>query len=880
MEEASGAADDSQDPKNCCWVKALSIWSPSPSPGAAAAPLLPGVMAWSKANLIAVVTEDAVRVVDAAVALEQTQEPKIVARVPRPQAPDVAPANKVTPFRGTSKWRPSPYERGLQRLLRVQRLPCISSLAWSPPGCGPYGGELLVIADTRGDVSVHSMPDVGSYDLLAPVIWNLSSELFKAGAAQVGLNVPRIHPDPVFIPTCTDSLHQSICSGEILFSDAAYLAFSPSTLPVQGTMRQSQQALLFVAQGSVVCMWRMCHATLACRCLAGFAVNPKCEEGGDDNVRVARATAVAVSSMRAVVAANGQNQARLVLAVGTSFGTVQVWDLRLVSTPESGWTVAVGAPVVRLFADAHAAVGSLAIASELHGFRRPSDEQKAPHLIAAAHGADVSASMVCLPTNESVEASWSIMRFKASAPGHGWPVHSLIVDPSGAVAGFDAPSRFGTRLRILSFDSTGHMATWTLGEPMLEDVSLLALCSAKYTGPHLPEHFLTPTEQAATVVEARVLRSAAKDGAEPINKLFFTGAAASPSGCLLALQATGRSERTTQQRATNFVFIAPLVPPAQVFLALLWSLCGAVAGAFVSAPLVLPAWDLCQSWTMLMRKQKLATSASFLERAAAPILSARDSNAAPSLHDILAWLWFSVRAIGGEAESSSVRDAEFPCGEVQQSLSRWLDERVARLRVGGASGGLQECQLRNSLLELGLQLKTVDGQQSWEFHSRRRTPATSGLDLDATSARARALAASEYWRCCRMPRPPGVDAEPLAGKPALLAHVASAVSALAEGGGDTPGCRPHQAQGRLQAKCRLCSGPAAADWGLLTVTCERGHEAPLCQWSLTPLLLERHLACQLCGRATVCCPPGIEGSVPAAGVCAWCASPVPASSSA
>jgi hypothetical protein len=95
------------------------------------------------------------------------------------------------------------------------------------------------------------------------------------------------------------------------------------------------------------------------------------------------------------------------------------------------------------------------------------------------------------------------------------------------------------------------------------------------------------------------------------------------------------------------------------------------------------------------------------------------------------------------------------------------------------------------------------------------------------------------------------------------------------------GC-PVTLHGELTTSCRLCGLTAVADANLTVVSCGTQHMLPLCQWSLIPLVSERHMRCDTCGRASLSVPEGADSSKLGVwpGVCAWCgmrASPTVAS---
>merc|ERR1712151_101189 len=50
--------------------------------------------------------------------------------------------------------------------------------------------------------------------------------------------------------------------------------------------------------------------------------------------------------------------------------------------------------------------------------------------------------------------------------------------------------------------------------------------------------------------------------------------------------------------------------------------------------------------------------------------------------------------------------------------------------------------------------------------------------------------------------------------------------------------------------CPLCGGDSRMDASLVTMSCGL-HTLPICQWSLSPVFLERHLQCNFCGRLTI-----------------------------
>jgi len=837
---------DAESASMCDWVKAVCVHGLSP---------VPGTIAWSRSNLAALMLQHAVHIIDMEASLERTQEPKVVGRI---DFSEVAPSTTSGSHDTVSP---------LDRVLLQHRTRAFVAIAWSPMGCERRGGSLLATADSAGVVAVHVIP-TGSIAPNAQLLCDLTAELracstirvlqwrnsgassreSEGGTSTASLTELRLSALP-------EPLHAtSGCSTQI--------AFCASPLPPASSSGTSA-ALLFVAHGGLVCVWRVCHEPRSLDFLLGLLVCPA--DAMDAHGRTC-VSSLAVSSLHRAFDPSSLSSG-LSLYIGTTTGVVQAWSLQLIhnvirqGAPKQPWQMrATAAPddVTGMVAKGDAAVTSLALAEDLFG-------EVWEEILAAVRGVNISVTTVRRLDSGSNGVLQHIRHFKGHAPAHGLPIVSLVADVSGALCCTGEYSAdFASRVRLLTLDVTGQVAIWRLSEAPEPHI---ILCLAQVIVPADPFHFLTPVEQAATQLDARLLNSISKGisvrGCTNDNggsSIGFIGLALSPSGCLLALQASGKGCRTTHQAATSYIFVAPTVTPPRAFTPLLWALCDAVRQVRSSKVFALSIWDVAE--VCRARRTRCLTKLASSSEPATKHAKTGVGDDRVVLVEMLIWL-VSLLPLATNGDIKQVQPPRID--QLQQFFAKWLSSLLVKFE-----DKVHLCQIRNALLQLGARLlpASEDGSLSLpssRHYRREGCVVEAGVDSPQwlrDYINIEVAAPYLYWK------------ERLhhgllvAGTAAPSSVVCQSATLLEHLSASTCGSKQ-----RLTAPCRLCKASAEVDEALTRISCGV-HTVPICQWSLVPLLTDEHMVCGLCDRRTLCLRQSMDpsrGTAPV-GVCAWCAS--------
>ena len=207
------------------------------------------------------------------------------------------------------------------------------------------------------------------------------------------------------------------------------------------------------------------------------------------------------------------------------------------------------------------------------------------------HGVHVSA--VALDCSRAGDLK-RVSKYEANTAFHALPVVSVVCAAAGIfTATCDSSYR---NVSVLSMDSSGHGVVWQL--PVLrkkESTGTLypeRLCSFV---PSSWQNWLTPVEQGALRLDARIVRATAREREARRGNSLFSGLALSPSHCMLALQSMSVWEKTTQQRVVTYLLVTPVGRPMHAFNGMLRHLVNSLQQgqeSFYQCCL----WDVAESW--------------------------------------------------------------------------------------------------------------------------------------------------------------------------------------------------------------------------------------------------------------------------------------------
>ncbi|CAK0870680.1 unnamed protein product [Prorocentrum cordatum] len=800
------------------WTQAATIYGRSP---------VPGGIAWSLGNLVAVVTEEAVHVVSAEAAIERTHEAVVVARIGLPDAPPVSGAGRVgrelkrglaqrpgssgprssraleARF-GLTSWDSHDRAESFEEAVERGRRRAFTGVAWSPMGCGPRGSALLATVDSSGLVGVHVVLPAGGDAArgeaplvcaiaapqpgLAPASRGPPSAAGEADAAQdppaacaarsrkASAQAPRTRRPPPPRSGAHDRSRtrhradrpasgrsaQQRPRGEGLQAPyaPARVAFCPSPLPGERVARP-QSALLCAARASLVELWRVGVEPWECTCLATHQLD-LC---GGPSRHAPVITALAVAPARG---------ARLALLLGTSSGAVQALPARVqASLPGSAVGLDAEEPgcvlsqAVELQGPGGAAVAVVAEAAEFDGAGRPNcgaETARGAWLVAMAQGTEVSAVLSrggLLEVAHGRSCSGVGQRFRNRACAHGLPVISLLIDASGTMAGAKAGASFSEVARVLSLDFSGRAALWRLCAAADGELGAME-CEIRTMLPLQPQNWLTAVEVAAMHVDFRVSRPLATETIRA-GSVQSTCMVFSPSRSMVASVVTRRMEKTTQQKPTCHLFLAPTGTASQMFLSLMWSACTSLQRARDSNALGFHMWDVAAAWLSL--RQGVAFE---IERSRRPAQANRTDHGADgpegaggtTVARLLAWLWERAESAG--LVTAVAGEPPFLKGPLQESLLERLEAEVRRCVREGRQ--IEHCQLRNALLELG-----------------SRMPAAQAEPRGAPPGGSREALRQDYWACRVREGWPPVKIAHWARRPARSLPTAAAGPASAFG---------------------------------------------------------------------------------------------------
>lgn len=860
------------DTEHFRWTKAVSILGGHSSPG---------ILAWSPCNLLAVPTRRGLDIVNVEAALEHVEGPPVIAQV------DLPPPDR--PYRS---------DNVTQVVHAIQTLRFVS-VEWSPMGCGPDGSSLLAAAFSRGFVKVYSMPLPGmiahsSYFggadgvLKAPVFCTIRDDDCRRDDERQNLGAKsRKRSYEAMLGAAGGGSHVGW----------PYVAFSPSALAPHGTLGHpgSPAALLCVAQGSSVRLWRLRTMPVEHACIAVLSLAPSLRH---PNTSITGLCAGSICDLRA----EGGGEPTVAVAAGVRGGYIQIWRAAVpasgqegdgagvppVPEPQDVWETVTPEQLVGtngyLPCGGDVAAPRTAMATEVRcgNLAGGPEETGHPiaHLIVAAHGVALCAvawgagcklSRCLKPESAKDAAPAQVFRFKGSRHScreHARPIIAVSIESSGALAKStgEASSLFLDRVRILTIDGGEQAYLWQLSKGSICICRRWALKPASHT------EWMTTTEQTSAQMGAHFIRGAAGPGLRGSGSVSFTGVAFSPSGCLLAAQAVGQVTRTTQFKLMTYIEVTPCASPGGTFASFLWTLCKAYQRLKHGGPFGLSAWDVAQSWHVACKRtngqgglqpvdcptQPGSRSGPPPPAPTAPVGSPNDPSVAPSCRQLLAWLWEvvqdAVRESGQKESGQLVRQDAFPRGAPQSFFLEALEGELHAGRPGDPAWVLALCQVRNLIMELASRL-TVSRAQALGYVRRHTRRAVHGTTLDDGLENALLRSywlerANHYWR--RLPvglAPPAPSSGQLLQQHLLMVD---------------------RSAGDFAIPCEVCGKSSTLDWSLTQLSCG-AHTMPLCQISLKPLFRERFSHCSLCMRHTALVGYTLpESAALPPGICGWC----------
>lgn len=463
------------------WTKAVCVLGRSP---------LPGAVTWSLGNLVALMTEEAVHVVDAQAALERTWQPKVVARIgleALPEAPEAEGPGCLGAREVSSR---------LQRAIAQHRPRSFVAVAWSPMGCGPGGSALLAVASSLGSVAVYALPAgvaAGAGPVEPALVFDLDAQLRanRAAAAKLRKRAAEARgqgnqEDWEFEQDLL--LRQLDDGGEVLDGLVQYrrrvrarrvlaqpqegeehvAGAATSRVRVAGSMRErrrprdcpppwpgeeapeehppaalarlsfcptplpavpggTQAALLCCSHGGSVFIWWLRYEPRECTCLAKVTPPQQSPEPEQTAGQQRARDLVTALAVSQLHVQAGEAVRRLTVVLGMSTGTVEARELLLELAEQPRELVAA---VVR-----HGEVRELCgqsdtpVSSLAVASELPTVQGTAARqLVAAAHGVSVCAAVV--------GGDGAAQHFKSSSPAHGLPITALLIEGSPLASAF------------------------------------------------------------------------------------------------------------------------------------------------------------------------------------------------------------------------------------------------------------------------------------------------------------------------------------------------------------------------------------------------------------------------------------------------------------
>ena len=592
------------------------------------------------------------------------------------------------------------------------------------------------------------------------------------------------------------------------------VCFWPSPLMVLEGGRQEAAALLCACRGSSAVIWQVGPSFGCPQRLALVRLEPSLE-----------ITAVAASS--SWKASDGSLVS--VLALATSSGQVHA---RKVSVDSNGCmsTSVLGSAAVFEVGNC---VGQLALLTNI--------SEDVEVVLAVGHGVRVSAAVLSCSKEGSLK---SVTTYAARSACHALPIVSVLCVASGIVT----PSFSSGNADVLSMDTSGHGVLWQFSHR--EDGQLCPgrLCSFV---PGSWQSWLTAVEQRALRLDARMVRTGAREREARRGGSIFSGLALSPSHCMLALQSM-TTERATAQRVMSSLLVTPVGSPMHAFNALLQHLVQAAQRSQVSF-FYCSLWDVAQAWQIQTQHKCSDIDLKSPEGQT----SAFSHSSCELLELCLGWVWtladvFTRVAQAAKADADEITSGLLGRTSISQlqklALEGFVPQTLAERRALASEGqqqlldrllghlaGTVCCQVQNACIELARLAIGSQGRCEKEYRQADLPADWEGSLL--------AAATQEYWRL-RLTK----TQTPLGPSTNLLAFLSH------------PKKAPEQ-------KCRLCQKAGQVHPSLLEVSCGV-HALPLCQESLRPLLSEPSSLCGFCGRRTE-----LTAASALRRLCAWCAAP-------